>query len=122
TADHFKAEGRPRQQGRDAIPRQQRRVGFHAARGLEEGVNNPVEPDRHAQNKKPVGSIDRIDGGVAKERGEDCGRAAAAVSVLINAHFWSLSGIFQKIFSLYSFYSLLVVASICPAAGRLQLA
>ena len=37
------------EQWRDAIFRQQRLVGIHAARDLEEGVNQPVEPERNAQ-------------------------------------------------------------------------
>ena len=51
-------------------------------------MHNPVKPDRHAQNKKPIWSKEWIDGSVAEERSEDRGRAAAAISVLINAHFW----------------------------------
>ena len=49
-------------------------------------MNNPVKPDRHAQNKKPVGSKERIDGGVTKERGENAGWRCAVIPGPVDTH------------------------------------
>jgi hypothetical protein len=53
-ADQLKGEGRPRQQRRDTVLRQQRFVGVHAAPGFQKRMHDPVDPDRHPQQKYPV--------------------------------------------------------------------
>jgi hypothetical protein len=85
-ADQFEAERRPCEQRRDAVLRQQRLMGIHAAIGFQESVDDPVDPHRDPQKEDAVWGIGRIHGGIAYECGERIGRTRGVISRLIDTH------------------------------------